>query len=177
MKDIVIVGAGGLGREVAFLINDLNQTHPEWNLLGFLERDSAKVGTAVGEYSVIGTDTFFDRCAASLHVAIAIGQPKRLREISGRLEANSRLQFPNLIHPSVIVHTKRVRFGRGNIVCAGAVLTTDVCIGSFNLLNLNCTVGHDVEIGDCNVINPGVNISGNVTIGDCCLLGTGAVVI
>ena len=65
----------------------------------------------------------------------------------------------------------------GNVICAGNIITTDIRIGSFNLINLASTYGHDDVIGDCCAFNPGVNLSGRVTIGDRCLLGTNSAVL
>ena len=48
MHDLVIYGAGGLGREVAEIVRRINERHRFWNLLGFLD-DGAEAGTFSGE--------------------------------------------------------------------------------------------------------------------------------
>lgn len=55
--------------------------------------------------------------------------------------------------------------GEGVVVTAGNILTTEIRLHDFAMLNLMCTVGHDCEIGRFVTVSPGVNISGNVGAG------------
>lgn len=175
MQDIVIFGSGGLAREVAFLIEQINGASPQWNILGFVETDPHRVGDEVGKYRVRYTEEeLFDKTVAA---AIGIGSPVVIHKIATRFAERSNISFPNLIHPSVIRDEPRVALGRGNILCAGSIFTTDIEIGSFNFFNLNCTYGHDVRIADCCVFNPGINMSGGVEMGSRCLIGTGATIL
>lgn len=177
MADLVVVGAGGFAREVAFLVDDLNRAGGQWKMLGYIDRDADKQGTAVGNHTILGSEQFIHDYQGELGVVVGIGQPSLIRKVVESLAHLEHVSFPNLIHPSVIMHANRVRFGRGNIVCAGNIFTTDIEVGSFNILNLSCTFGHDCVIGDANVVNPGVNISGGVVIGNHCLLGTGCTIL
>ena len=175
MQDIVIFGSGGLAREVAFLIDQINCAAPQWKILGFVETDRERVGQAVGKYRVYCTEEeLLDKTVAA---AIGIGTPAVIHKIASRFGEHANISFPNLIHPSVIRDEPRVRLGRGNILCAGNIFTTDIEIGSFNFFNLNCTYGHDARIADCCVFNPGINMSGGVEMGSRCLIGTGATIL
>ena len=49
--------------------------------------------------------------------------------------------------------------GKGNIVCAGNILTVDITLGDFNIINLDCTVGHDAVLHSYVTVYPSVNIS------------------
>ena len=113
----------------------------------------------------------------NIAAAVGIGNPKVIAKIGERFRQNDNVGFPNLIHPSVIWDQERIAIGRGNVICAGSIFTTDIAIGSFNFLNLNCTYGHDLRIGDFCVLNPGLNLSGGVEIGSRCLIGTGATIL
>jgi len=175
MKDIVVIGAGGLAREVAFVIEEMNQQQAQWNILGFVEQDAERVGQPVGKYTICCTEN--DLADREVAVVIGIGNPAIIASVSRRLTAMPNLCFPNLIHPNVIGDRQRLTMGRGNIICAGNVLTTDITLGSFNLLNISCTVGHDTDIGDNCVVNPGVNVSGGVTMDNGVLIGTGATIL
>lgn len=177
MKDIVIVGAGGFAREVEWLIKEINQDKIRWNLIGFVEANPDKVGTVVGEHSVVMSDDALTSYNHSLNVVIAIGNPIIIQTVVDKLQSNPRLSFPNLIHPTMLWNRDRIQIGQGNICCAGNIFTTDIRLGNFNIINLSSTYGHDAEIGSCNVINPGVNLSGFVKVGDCCLIGTGAQIL
>lgn len=175
MQDIVILGAGGLAREVAFLIETINRASPAWRILGFAEADQQHVGKPVGKYAVVCTeDQLVDMQVAA---AIGIGAPAIIQKIAERFKNCPRISFPNLIHPTTMGDWERIVLGQGNIVCAGNIFTTDIQIGSFNYFNLNCTYGHDIQIGDYCVFNPGINLSGGVRIGSGCLIGTGATIL
>lgn len=175
---IYILGAGGLAKEIAFVIDEINRADEAeaWAVQGFLERDSARRGQTNGRYTIAGDESLLDE-HDNVAVAVGLGAPLTIDKMTKRLADKRRLQWPNLMHPNVVLDAPRVEFGRGNIVCAGNVFTTNIRAGSFNVFNLSCTYGHDVVIGDCCVINPGVNVSGGVRIGDRCLIGTGATIL
>lgn len=175
MRDIVIFGSGGYAREVAFLIEDINRASAQWNILGFVETDRQRVGQEVGKYRVYCTEE--ELLNKKLAAVIGIGTPAIIHKIASRFAADSNIDFPNLVHPGVVRDEPRVLLGRGNILCAGNIFTTDITIGSFNLFNRSSTFGHDVRIADCCVFNPGINMSGGVEIGSRCLVGTGATIL
>lgn len=57
MKDIAIYGAGGFGREVLTLVEEVNRDRKEYNFIGFFD-DGKKKGEVVNNYPVIGMLTF-----------------------------------------------------------------------------------------------------------------------
>ena len=175
MRDIVIFGAGGLAREVAFVIEDINREQAEWNILGFVEHSPDRVGAAVGKYKVYCTEE--QLLEMEVAAAIGIGTPSTIAKIADRFRHRSNITFPNLVHPRTIWDRERIQIGAGNVICGGNIFTTDISIGSFNFFNLSCTYGHDARIDDCCVFNPGVNVSGGVEIGSRCLVGTGAKIL
>lgn len=177
MKDIVIVGTGGFAKEVAFLIDNINKEKEEWNIRGFITNDEEKINIQHGKYIIFNTDRWLLNVNSSLYVAIGIGVPQLRAKLFTEYDENKKLIFPNLIHPNVVADIERIKFGKGNLICAGNIFTTDIEIGSNNLFNLDCTIGHDVKIGDSNVLNPSVNISGGVKIENNILLGTGVQIL
>lgn len=68
-------------------------------------------------------------------------------------------------------------YGEGSIICAGCLITVNVTIHEFVILNLGCTVGHDTEIGAYSSLMLSVNVSGEVEIGEGVYVGTGAKII
>ena len=175
MEDIVIFGSGGMAREVAFLIEQINDASPQWNILGFVETDRERVGQQVSKYRVYCTEE--ELLDKSLSAAVGIGTPAVNHKITSRFAQHANIRFPNLIHPSVIRDEPRVALGRGNVVCAGNIFTTDITIGSFNIFNFSGIYAHDVRLGDCCVFNSGVKLSGGVEIGSRCLVGAGATIL
>lgn len=177
MKDIIIVGAGGFGREVAWLIERINHKSPQWNLLGFVDDEKTyRNQLLMGKYQIIEDVDWLLESKQKLNVVCAIGNAKVRQKVSSRLMANKNIQFPILIDPSVIM-SEDVKIGAGSILCAGTIITVNVEIGSHCLINLDCTIGHDVILHDYITAYPSVNISGHVEIGNCCELGTGAQII
>ena len=179
MEDLVIYGAGGYGREVEFLVRDINAGagKSQYNLIGFIDDDLDRTGSIVGGLPILGDGSWFDSHKQRVACTIPIGSPKHIARISTRLRALPHVFFPNLIHPQTIWWQDRIEIGEGNIITAGNVLTVDIRIGSFNLLNRGCQFGHDDVIGDACVINPGCNISGAVTLAGENLVGTGATIL
>lgn len=173
MKDIVIIGAGGFGREVAWLIEEINKVNKEWNILGFVDDNEQLQGKEVNGYEIVGDIEWLK--SQEINVVCAIGDPIAKKETINRLK-DSNNSYPVLIHPSVI-YSDRVSFGEGSIICAANVITTDIRIGNHVIINLDCTIGHDATLGDYTTILPSVNISGFVVTGECVSVGTGSAVI
>lgn len=174
-KDIVIVGAGGMGREVQWYIERMNQKEAVWNFVGYID-NYQKVGTMVNGYPVLGGNEYLMKYPKELHVVIALGNSMLRNELATLYMANPNLYFPNIIDPSVII-SERVHLGHGNILCPGCIVTVNITIGDFNIINWNTTIGHDVRIGSHVTLSPNVNVSGNVDIGDLCEVGTGTQII
>ena len=173
MKDIVIVGAGGFGREVAWLIEDINKEKKEWNIIGFVDDNASIQNSKINGYSVVGNIDWLKK--QELHVVNAIGDPLIKKEVIKKLD-NSKNSYPVLIHPSVI-YSDRIDFGEGTIICAATILTTDIEIGRHVIINLDCTIGHDAKINDFSTILPSVNVSGFTRISECVSVGTGTAII
>src|SRR5699024_8148959 len=173
MKDIVIIGAGGFGREVAWIIEDINKKNLQWNILGFLDDNEAVQGKHFGDYSVIGKlDYLLDK---ELNVVIAIANPTIRRLIYNKLKHTKNI-FPTLIHPNVIL-SKTVTFGQGIVVSAGTILTVDIIIDDFVLIDRLNNIGHDTRIEAFSTILPSATLSGNVHIAENVLIGTGTTII
>jgi len=177
MNNIYILGFGGLAREVCFLIEEINRNCKQWNIMGFVSKDKTDVGIQVGKYSIICCENELS-VLTDIHVAIGFGSPAISNKVVSYLkQKNPNINFPNLIHPNVTGDWDNIKINEGNIICSGCSLTTDITIGSFNLLNLNVTIGHDSNIQDYNVINPSANISGAVTLEGQSLIGTGTQIL
>ena len=172
MNNIVIIGASGFGREVAWLIENSDN----WNVIGFVDDNKNLENKSMNDYPVLGTIDFLLNVNEKTNAVVAIGNPQTRKKIVERLQSNKNISFPNIVDKDVIID-KTVTLGFGNIICKGNILTTNIEIGNFNHINLNCTVGHDVQFNDYITVYPGVNISGNVIINDCVEVGTGTKII
>lgn len=176
MKDIAIFGVGGFGREVLALIKDINKVEPTWNIVGFFD-DGYEKGVMVNGYPNLGKTEDLNNWETPLSLAVSIGSPVIKKKILGKI-TNPLVDYPTLIHPTVWIGDKDfVEIGNGCIICAGNMITTNIKIEDFVILNLECTVGHDTIIKKYAAFMPSVNISGEVIIGEGVYVGTGAKII
>lgn len=175
MKKIAIFGAGGFGREVKWLIDEINQHNQTWEFLGYYDDDFTHVKNIESQFFLGGTQEL-NNLKEELYLVFAIGNPAVKRKIVQNI-TNQLVRFPVLIHPNVRMGTENVEVGEGSIICAGNIITVDINIGKHVILNLSCTTGHDTVIGDYASFMPAVNISGEVNIGEAVYVGTGAKII
>ena len=175
MENIVIIGAGGFGREVKMLIDQINEGSLQYNLLGFYD-DSVQKGTEVFGLEVLGSVEELNQVTKPTAISIAIGSPKVKKDIKDKL-SNPMLSFPRLIHPSVVLGIPSETIGIGAIICAGTIITVNITIGEFVILNLGCTVGHDTVIGNYCSFMPQSNIAGEVILGEAVYVGMGVGII
>lgn len=174
MKDLYIIGAGGFGREVAWIVERINSIKPTWNLKGFIDDNETLWGSTEGEYHVFGGCEYLS-ALKDVYAVCAVGSSNVRKKIIEKLKDTS-VKFATLVDPSVL-YSNSVKIGEGAIVCAGTIITVDVNIGDHVIVNLDCTIGHDAVIDDFVTIYPSVNVSGNVLIGECSELGTGTQII
>ena len=177
MKEIYIIGAGGFGREVAWLIERINSVNPTWQVVGFIDDNNGIISSEQDGYKVIGNCDYLikESMSKEIYAICAIGSAKIRKKIIRKIKT-SNVKFATLIDPSVIM-SNRVTIGQGSIICAGTIITVDVQIGDHVIVNLDCTIGHDDIINDFVTIYPSVNVSGMVKIGSCVELGTGVQII
>ena len=172
MTDLIIFGASGFGREVAWLVERINKNRPTWNLLGFMDDNESLIGTTINGYNVIGSSKDVDKYKDVFFVC-AVGASKIRKRIINKL---GDCKFATLIDPSVII-SDLVNIGEGTIICASNIVTVNINIGKHVIINLDCTIGHDAILKDFVTLYPSVNVSGITNIGECVELGTGTQII
>ena len=175
MKNIAIIGAGGFGREVKTILDSINKVTPSYFFVGFYDEGLQK-GEIVNGFPVLGGVEDINEINEDCSIVIAIGDPKIKFSIFNKIR-NTKIDFPNVIHPNVLISDDFVDIGVGNIICAGCIITCNIVIKDFVILNLMCTVGHDTTIASFSSFMPSVNISGEVLIEERVYVGTGAKII
>ncbi|MCK9223250.1 MAG: acetyltransferase [Limnochordia bacterium] len=174
MKKLVIIGAGGFGHEVAWLVERINSIQPTWEIVGYVDDNESLHGSIVAGYPVLGDCAWLrEQDRETTYAICAIGASKARKKVIERL---GDIRFAVLIDPSVIL-SERVTVGEGSIISAGTIITVDISIGSHVIINLDCTIGHDAVIEDFVTLYPSVNVSGNTVLGECVEMGTGSQVI
>lgn len=177
MKQIAIYGAGGFGREVACLLNKINEIEPTWELVGFFD-DGIEKGTQVSHFGkVLGGIDELNALPTELSIAITIGSPKIVQTLVSKI-TNPNIQFPNIIAPTVYFADKETfKIGKGNIIQKHCSFSCDVTIGDFNVMDGADVFGHDDVVGSFNTFMPAMRISGEVTIGDGNFFGVGSIIL
>jgi len=176
LKKLIIIGASGFGREVAWLVERINKIKKTWDLLGFVDDDESIQGKEINNYKVLGKIDEIDRYRDAYFVC-AMGASKVREIVINKIKnINSEVKFATLIDPTV-EKSDYVTIGEGTIICAHTIITVNIEIGSHVIINLDCTVGHDDILQDFVTLYPSVNVSGNVNIGRGSELGTGMQII
>jgi sugar O-acyltransferase (sialic acid O-acetyltransferase NeuD family) len=176
LKDLVIVGAGGLGREVLAAFKACNMMRKEWNLLGFLDSNRNLWGSEVSGFPVLGGDEWCERNSCdSMWFVCAIGDPRLRYQVAEHLSGIG-CRFGSMVHPDVQIPNS-VRIGAGSVVMAGTRFTSDANIGTHTIIYLNCAITHDVEIGNFCTIASGCNLSGAAVLELGVQLGTGVSIL
>jgi sugar O-acyltransferase (sialic acid O-acetyltransferase NeuD family) len=175
-EKLVVAGTGGLGREVMFLINEVNKETTIYDILGFIDGDDSNTGKMVDGFQVLGTDDWLLQCDEETNVVIAIGSGKIRSLVYEKLSVNKKLKFPSVLANNTVLPAN-ITFGQGCIVLPSCVFSPNVAVGSFSVINPACTIAHDVIIADFATLSPGVNIAGNVNIKEYTNIGIGACVI
>ena len=173
MKDLVIIGAGGFGRETAALIHDIKEKETTWTFLGFI--DDAVSGKTIEGQPVIGSVNDLSQMDPKPNVVVAIANSNVRETIVTKLKKDGFI-FPSIIHPTVTVGPE-VTIGEGCIICQNVIFTTNVIVGPFCILNLNCTFGHDTVLEDYISMMSHTAIAGDVHIGKACYFGLHCTVI
>ncbi len=176
MKNLYIIGAGGFGREVAWLVERINKVTPTWNIAGFLDDSEAVQNTVINGYKVLGRCDYLQNISEECWVVCTIGASKTRKSVVEKIKKYPNVKFPVLIDPSVLC-SELLQIGEGTVICAGTIATVNITIGRHVILNLDCTVGHDAVLHDYVTVYPSVNISGNVVVEECVELGTGTQII
>ena len=174
LKDLIIIGAGGVGRETALIVEDINNKSREWNLLGFVD-DYKEIGEDINGYKVLGGNDYINNYEKEVYVVCAIANYKIKKNIIEKIK-NSNVKFANLIHPSVNLN-KTVEIGSGCIIYANSIITANISIGNHVIVSPKCGIGHDSIIKDYCSLLWNVNVSGNVVLEEGVTMGSGSTII
>lgn len=180
MKDIVIIGAGGVGSETAWIIEQINIKKDEWNLLGFIDDNKLLQGQSIIGYKVIGNIEQLVNTYKSIkkedrpYVVIAIANYNVKKDIVNKLK--NMFNFATVIHPDVFVHMSN-SIGDGCIIYPGVIMTVDIKIGNHVIASPKCGIGHNSKVHDYVSLLWNVNVSGYDIIEEGSLIGSGATII
>ena len=175
MKNIVIIGAGDLGREVVWLIEDINKIKPTYLVLGFLDDYKYKDGGEFYGYKVIGDIGALEKIAketpVSAVIAIQDGDARR-RIVEEHPDFDS---WETIIHPTaVIASTSPV--GKGSVIFPHVTVSVNTKIDDFVLLYIHAVICNDCNISKYVSVMFGTMIGERVDVGKACNLSAGCII-
>jgi sugar O-acyltransferase (sialic acid O-acetyltransferase NeuD family) len=174
MKRVLILGAGGFGREMYHWLLHHPDAGRAWEVGGYIDdRPNALEGFEL-PVRIVSTVKDYIPGANDLLVC-AIGQPKLKRPLCEDLRRRGA-KFLTFVHPSVVMGGK-VELGEGVVLCPGVVVTSFVRLGDMVMVNCCSSVGHDVEIGAYTTLCGHCDITGHCVLGESVFVGSGASVI
>lgn len=177
MNKIAIYGAGGFGKEVACLISSINQNDNIWNIIGYFDDNIDKKGSCFYGFEVIGGIEELNKITEPISIVFSIGNPIIVKKIIERI-SNINISYPNIISPDCIfLDSNTTKLGKGNLIMPQSLISCNVSISDFNLMNCGTSIGHDSMIGSYNSFMSYSKISGEVTIGDSNYFGACSLVL
>lgn len=174
MKKILIVGAGGFGREVYTWINDSKNNYLNWQIIGFLDDDQLALQDYDYNKNIISSIADYEP-EEDEYLVIAIGSPKGKEKLVNTL-LEKGAKFETFIHKTAIIG-KNVKLGTGSILCPNSIITCDATIGKYVTINCNSGIGHDAAIGDYSTLSAHVDVTGFVKLGERVFVGSNACIL
>ena len=177
-KKIVLIGAGGFGREVASIIEVVNSYKPTYELLGFLDDGSQyHEGMTINGYPWLGNHTWIAEHKESIVCTCCIGNPKVKKKIQEELTEEGVVFETIIAHGGFGYIGPETEIGPGCVFYGGVTISVNCKIGAGVVMNQMVNIGHDVSIGNYTTIMPFTGISGNCKVGEAVNIGGHAFVV
>lgn len=171
--DLIIVGAGGFGREVLQWVKDINKIKPTWDIVGFIDDNINALDTLECDYKVVGTIQEW-MPKENERFVMAIANPK-IKQTIAEIMKNKGAIFANIIHPSALL-SEYAQIGEGLVMYPNSLISVNTKIGNFVTL-LSSAIGHDVTVNDFCTISSFCDITGGVKLGKRVFMGSHATII
>jgi sugar O-acyltransferase (sialic acid O-acetyltransferase NeuD family) len=175
-RPLLIVGAGGFGRETAEAVRAVNAERPTWDLLGFLDDDPSLRGREVDGVPVLGPLANLERYTDGMLV-VSVGRPDNYfarKRIVQRLGLPAS-QYATIVHPTAVV-PPAATVGPGSVLLAAVVATTAIRIGAHVAVMPGVVLTHDSAVADYGTLGAGVRLAGGVQVDEGAYVGSGATV-
>lgn len=173
MKDMIIVGASGFGRELLQWIKDINRVQDKWVIKGFIDDNPNALDAFQCDYTVIGRIQDWQPKETEVF-ACAIANP-RIKENIVTLLKSRGAWFESVIHPTSVIGEFN-KIGEGLIAYPNSCITSNVEVGDYVTL-LSSEIGHDAVVGDYSTISSYCDITGGVQLGKRVFLGSHVTIV
>lgn len=169
LKNLVIIGAGGCGREVLQWAKHINAINPKWEIKGFLEYDEHALDGKGHDIGICGNDDTYEIKEEDEFIC-AIGDSGLREKVANKLmERGAR--FTNIIHPTAIV-AETSRLGNGVVIYPFSIISDNAVVGDGTIINSHTTIGHDSHVGGYSTISAHCDITGMCDVGERVFMGT-----
>ena len=175
-RPLLIVGAGGFGREAAEAVRAVNAERPTWELRGFLDDDPSLEGRELDGLPVLGPPAALER-HGDASLVVSVGNPDNYvarKRIVERLGVPPS-RYATIVHPAAVVPPS-ARLGAGTVILATAVATTGVWVGAHVVVMPGVVLTHDCRVGDYATLGAGARLAGGARIEEGAYVGSGALV-
>lgn len=171
MRPFVIVGAGGLGRELlGWIVGCSAETRERFKVEAFIS-ETKEQGSVCHDIPIVHPD---DWKGPAPRFIIAFADPAEKRRVALAL-ADRGWQAEIFIHDSAVVGL-RTNIGAGTAVFPFCRISSDCEIGEHVLVNGGSGVGHDAAVGSYSSLLGAVSVNGNAQVGEGVLFGAGSMV-
>lgn len=171
MKNLIIIGAGGMGRTFYDLSRESIGYNETFVIKGFIDDNLNALDGFQNYPSIVGTINDYVPCPDDVFIC-SIGGTSRRTCIESILSKGG--EFLTLINKTARMGTNVV-MGKGNLVGAFTTIAADAIIGDYNFIQSYTIIGHDVKIGNWNRIDSHVMCVGGISIGNENMIHTSAV--
>lgn len=172
MKNLIIIGAGGMGRTMYSNALESIGYGEKFVVKGFVDDNLEALDGFPNYPPVIGTIRNYQPQQDDVFVS-SIGGISRKACMEEIIRRGG--EFIELIHQTARL-LANVKLGKGNFIGADVVIGNDVVIGDYNMIQSYTIIGHDARIGDFNRIDTRVTCVGGIVIGDEVNIHTSAVI-
>ena len=172
-KKILIFSAGSAGREVFQLILNINKLQNEWEVIGYVDNDTNKIGKTIDDIQVYSTANKPKK--KEIYAMCGIMNGAIRKKIFNEEIIKNEYKLTNLIHP-LVEKPKCFKTGLGNIIFGNVHISFEVDIKNFSIISNFCDLGHNLIANNYFTIMPSVIIGGNCEIGEQTLIGSGAMI-
>lgn len=169
MKNLVIIAAGGCGREVLQWAKDINEKENRWNIKGFIDDNlqaldglkcDVPILSTIDDYEIQPDDEF----------VCCIGNSNVRKMVVEKLRAKGAV-FATLVHPNAVI-ADSCTLGEGVIIYPYALISDNAVIGEQCIINMYSSVAHDSVLGEYCTISAHCDVTGMCKLGDRVFMGT-----
>lgn len=170
---LIIYGAGGLGREIYDTLLSINSITSTYQIKGFVDDFRAK-GSLINGLPVLGSACTLEDMRGQVAIVLGVADPSARKNLHTKYK--DHFSFPSIIHATAIV-SNFAHIGEAVLIQSNCVVAANAHISDGVMMNAHSGVGHDAQIGKYCSIMSYCDLAGNTELESLCFVGTGVKVI